>query len=181
MLLSGLTEPVIRQAIEEFYGKASTWVTGVSTIVSNASFALRRTPRRVGRVSMGYFYGAELYELFEYAIGRREMSAGYVDKQCEQLMELLTRSISGAVAPLDWSTFAGTPLGLCILACGARIALRVEDGTIALPQILILSGVTAEALTEAGLTANTDADADGAGHYQCEQVRDLFAEKGLPI
>ncbi len=179
MTLHELNEPVIRQAIEEFYQQASGFVSAVSKVVSNANFSLRRTPRRVGRRTMPYFFGAELWELFEFAKGERQMSRSYVETECQKIMTLLTASIGGGVAPLDWNEFGATPLGLCVLACGARLSLHEEEGHMRGAEVVLLAGVGPELLEEAGLAPV--GDDDGHPLFDRAAVRSLFEEKGIPV
>ncbi len=180
MQLRDLSERDVLEAIEAFYTDCNTHAAAIARAVSNASYGLPRTPRRLGYSEFPYFYAVDLYELFDYARGRRQMSSSYVDEKCGQLMAILTSSIGGWSAVPDWPTFATTPVGLCILACGARRTLRREEGVIGAHEVRILSGMTDEQLAKAGLQP-ADSEAEGEPTFDITVVRTLFEERGIPV
>ncbi len=178
MRLRDLSERNVLDAIEAFYKQCNAHAAAVARTVSNASYGLPRTPRRLGYSEFPYFYAVDLYELFDYARGRRQMSSSYVDEKCEALMGLMTATIGGWTATVDWETFVETPIGLCILACGARRALRRDGGTLTVAEIAVLSGMSAEQMARAGLQPTSD---EGDPVFDVDPVRALFQDRGIPI
>lgn len=181
MRLRDLSEQAVMEAIESFYENANRFISSLSTVVSNSPWALPRRPRRMGIAEYPFFYAAELHQLFDYARGRADMSASYVEGKCEQLMAMLHTTIDGRRIEPDWQTFADTPLGLCILACGARINLRAggEGRLMTLPEVRVLASWQDKHIERSGLIPREVED--GQLHFAIEEVRQVFEEQGIAV
>lgn len=151
MKLKNLSDRVVVEAIEAFYEQTSRFVGVVSRVVANHEISLLRRPRRVGISEFQYFFAVDLYELFDFARGRREMSAKYVEEKCDTIMQLLHTTISGQTVEPDWAEFVATPLGLCIAACGARISLRRPGGVMSAAEVMLLGDWSEKYLLHSGL------------------------------
>ncbi len=179
MKLHELDDKVVMEAIEQFYKDCSIFVDGISVVVANHRYTLPRRPRQKGIQQFTYFYAMDLYELFDYARGRAKMSASYVNDKCEQLLTLLFTPVSRQPVQPDWKVFGQTPLGLCILGCGARIALRREEGLISYPEVCVLSGWSEKHFHRAGLEP-VEGDGDVI-QFPSSAVRAAFEEHGVGV
>lgn len=172
----------VMEAIEKFHEDCSILVDGISHVVSNHRHGLPKHPRRKGIKQFTYFYAMDLYELFEFARGRGQMSPSYVTQKCEQLLALLFTPVSRQPVDPDWSVFGQTPLGLCILACGARISLRREEGQITYGEVAVLSGWETKHFQRSRLTPlETEDGEDAVMAFDVEAVRAAFKDHGLDI
>lgn len=182
MKLRNLSDRVVIDAIEAFYNQANGFVGVVARVVAGNTWSLPRHARRKGISEFPYFFAVDLYELFDYARGRREMSPSFVEKQCDIIDELLHTTLAGQRVDPDWATFADTPLGLCILAAGARINLRAEDGTMDAREVMLLGDWNSKYLMHSGLQPlKTDSEDSEDVRFASADVRAAFEEAGVAV
>jgi hypothetical protein len=187
MKLRNLSDRVVIDAIEAFYNQANGFVGVVARVVAGNTWSLPRHPRRKGISEFPYFFAVDLYELFDYARGRRQMSPSFVEKQCDIIDELLHTTLAGQRVEPDWSTFADTPLGLCILAAGARINLRADEGIMDAREVMLLADWNSKYLMHSGLQPlKTDTDPSDTGEsdairFASADVRAAFEEAGVAV
>lgn len=178
MKLRDITDEVVMKAIQDFYDHMSGFLNSIARLVANQSYSLPRTPRRLGNAEFQYFYAVDLYEIFNYARGRQQMSPSYVEQKCSDLMEMLHTTALGRRVDPDWATFSDTPIGLAILASGARISLRRDEGTITRPEVLVLSAWTDKNLERSGLVRIEGVEDE---RYQSADVRKAFQSQGIAV
>ena len=177
--LRDLSDRLILEEVESFYQQCSGFMNVVASVVASDRYALPRRPRSMGVKQFPYFYALDLYELFEFARGALAMSPSYVEKKCDEVLQLLYTTIAGVRVSPDWETFRQTPLGLCVLACGARLSLQKEDGVIRLMEVQLLSDWSEKQLQHHGLVPT--ADESGEVVFASSQVRAVFEEHGLSV
>ena len=177
MRIRDLTDRAVMEAIEGFFQDCNRFVDSVSRVLSNHPYSLLRRPRRLGISEFPFFYAVDLYQLFDFARGRTEMSPALVEERCDQLLALLHTTIGGTRVEADWDALKETPLGLCILACGARLSLRRAD-TISAQEVMLLADWSDKHLSRSGLTL---ASSPEEPRFDSEAVRALFAEAGVAV
>lgn len=178
MRLIDLSERTVIDAIEAFYQECNRYVSAIARLVGNQTYSLPRHARQVGASQFPYFYAVDLYDLFAFARGRKAMSPSYVEKKCEEVLAIRNTAVCGEMVAVDWVEFSRTPLGLCILACGARISLRQEEGTLSVPQVRLLSDWTDKKLAMSGLVPIEEGDDP---QFRAADVRAVFEEEGVRI
>lgn len=177
MKLQELTDERAEEAIEKFHVDTSRFVNSVAMVVGNTRFTIPRSPRRLGNAVFPYFYAVDIYQLFRFARGQMAMSARYVDEKCDQILAILTTTVDGRRHPADWDTLRETPLGTCILACGARISLRREEGEVGLAEVILLSGWEKKRVAMSGLVPLDGEDVA----FKSTDVREMFESHGIDV
>ena len=178
MRITDIDEKVIQDALEQFYQRISGHIDQMTVTIANRRYSLPRVSRRRGHRELPYFYAVDLEELFDYALGRIHMQPAAVEERCETIMMVLFRSPSGQMASPNWDDFAKTPLGLCILACGARMLLR-QDKTLTANQVMLLASWTPKHLKRSGLIPIDPSMPEP--HFHANQVVELFQQLGVPV
>ena len=178
MQLTDLDTRVIQDAIEEFHLQVSTYMDRLATTVANQRYSLPRIHRKRGYAEYPYFYAVDLAELFDFARGLIQMTAQEVNSRCDTIMRTLFSSVSGQVATPDWSAFSDTPLGLCILACGARLQLR-HEALITAQHILLLASWSEKHLYRAELTPSDVSSSEPL--FDTQMVRSTFTRLGIAV
>ena len=151
---------------------------GLAATVANQRYSLPRVGRRRGHRELPYFYAVDLEELFDYATGRIQMRPAAVEERCDTVMKVLFTSASGQIAKPDWTEFTQTALGVCILACGARLLLR-QQLELTADQVMLLASWTPRHLQRSGLRP-IDATADEL-RFEASAVAATFDRLGIPI
>ena len=178
MRITDIDQTAVRAATEYFYERISNHMDRMASTVANRRYSLPRVSRRRGHKELPYFYAVHLEELFDFARGQIQMQPTEVEERCSVIMEALYLSASGEMATPNWSEFVGTPLGLCILASGARMLLRQELPLNA-KQVMLLASWTPKHLKRSGLIPIDPTEEEPSFH--AEDIVDAFESLGIPV
>ena len=178
MNVSDLTPKVIEQALSKFYPVVSDHVQELVLLMSGLRFSIPKNQRRIGAASFEYFFAADLDRLFEFAIGRADVSASHIEGLCARILDVLHRAPAGRLTE-DWELLGRQPVGAAILAARSRIRLRDENGELSGTDIAILSGVSPQKVAGAKMDRLRGKGAQAV--YPAEEVRALFEREGIRI
>ena len=178
MKLSDIDETTVNTAIEDFYQQVSGFMDSLATVMANRRYSLPRIGRRRGYQELPYFYAVDLAELFDYARGTIHMGPIAVEQRCEALLAILFSSVSGLRSPTNWLEFGETPLGLCILACGARLRLR-QSKPLTANHVMVLTGWSEKHLVRSGLLPFETRDDEPV--FRADDVVKAFQTLGIAV
>ncbi|MEC8025302.1 MAG: hypothetical protein VX223_15350 [Myxococcota bacterium] len=178
MKLSDIDEATVNAAIEDFYRQVSSFMDSVASVMANRRYSLPRIGRRRGYQELPYFYAVDLAELFDYARGTIHMGPIAVEQRCEAILAILFSSVSGLRSSPNWLEFGETPLGLCILACGARLRLR-QNKPLTANHVMVLAGWSEKHVVRSGLLPFDTQDDEPVFH--ADDVIQAFRTLGIAI
>ncbi len=173
--LEDLGQSSIEDAIKEFYKVLNGHVAEIVMTVAHDRYSIPREPRRMGNAQFGFYFAADLDLLFRFALGGAEASGSLVEDLAQKVIDLLELAPGGGRAPLDWSTFGGTALGVAVKAAQARVKLRREAEPLSAEEVCLLSGWNSQKLAAAKITK------EKKGLYEPSSIKDAFAREGVRI
>ena len=178
MRLADIDDEVIATAIDELHERMSEHIDMLVRVLANPRYSLPKRSRRRGYDEYPYFYAVDLAELFDFARGKIHMGASAVEQRCETLLHLLYSSPSGHQTQPNWPEFARTALGLCILASGARLALR-QGQALTVQQVMLLGSWSEKHLIRSGLHP-IEPEAERL-LFRAQDVGRVFNELGIAV
>jgi hypothetical protein len=94
-----------------------------------------------------------------------------------KILDMLEVAPHGGRAPLDWTTYVETPLGLALKASEARLKLRRGEEPLTSDEVCLLSGWNAQKLASAKLIKG----GKKGTQYDAASVREAFEKDGVRV
>ena len=154
-----LEEKDLRVEFNWLYQTLSQYVEYVGTEVGGTHLSILCQPRRMGFKTLPYHLAADVYRLYEYAVGLCPATTDYIRSTIQTVLALLFYSpydikVGKAFKP-NWKWLSKRNLGVIMLAASGRAKI-IENEWLTSLEIGSLLGGTPAQIKAAGVTTKKE-------------------------
>ena len=158
MNIHTISDHAFYNELEWLYEVVNGHVEALGWRLAAHRITIPRVARRMHGHVIPYYLAGDLIALFDFARGRREVSADFVVDAIDAVGALLFTTpamrAEGKTAKLDWTAIKHRNLGLVMLAAAGRSKLR-EGKWLSQDELKALTGLTAAKAATLGIEKTT--------------------------